>query len=949
MWRVPCAVLITLVAQAVAQDADPLTIVSGRAPEMDAPSTKVSRPAAAGRVVHLFDFEERSFNATDLPMYWVRAQHDPDVPRYRPGFPRWNHAALDYSAPAARGEGSVRLPTDGGSTSLRLDPGVLPVFPGADYTLTSLVRTEAVHLAHARMSVRQLTADGAAIDGTELATDPIQTLGAWRRVNLRIANTHPDAAFLQIDLELLQPRDLGPTFAATANEQDFSGAAWFDDVAIAQAPRIGFTVTGSAGITVAPDSPEFELSVRDLTGDALAVRLVLYDAQGSVIDTQTTELGLGRAAHKWAPHVDRLGWYRCNAEIFGTDGLVASAVADALVVPPLPALSVSTAEIARERARLAIWSTRPPLAPQAELPDALTNLGVGAITLPFWTPDLTRDAVESTVRSLADVESDLRSRFIDVGVGLVQLPGQLALATGVDTDDPLGALAASPTLWEQWGRPLFEQLGATVDRWSIGVPGSSAGWRDPVLRMRAERARSAVASLAPSPRLVLGWTITDAVSERALGSSDIAGFEVLVPHELPPSAIRNAAELWADAIASASSDTPRSLTLVLESQRWETTGAAASAADLARRALEALCAFEAQEKDDAQAIRLAVLDPWEDSGFAGPPGPSPTLGVWRTLSDALIHRRPAGQWSPAPGVRALMLAPAANAPDDRTGAIAIWADTPEGEGHTLTVPLALSAVELVDLFANKTTLEPLPSEGERLGAHPLVVHSTPVIVEGVDLALIRFMASIKIDPPIVESASVERQHRVIVTNPWETDLTGRLIVVAPGGRTEDDARDRSWDIMPRSVPFALAPGEEAALPLTVTVSPGVEAGEHAAILDFEVGADRRYGIMRIERPLEVGLEQLALDLRARRSPDGAGLLIDATMTNRGDDTIEIDASAFAPGVGRERAAALRLGPGQTAVRTFAFPDAQVLRGQRISVGVADRTHEQRLNKSILID
>ncbi|MBZ0171017.1 MAG: hypothetical protein K8E66_01420, partial [Phycisphaerales bacterium] len=95
---------------------------------------------SAERITRRFDFEERDTNPGKLPRFWIRAQHDPPS-RVRPGFPLWNQGHLDYDV-SASGAGSVRLPTRGGSASLLLDPGVVTVFPDADYVVTARVRTE---------------------------------------------------------------------------------------------------------------------------------------------------------------------------------------------------------------------------------------------------------------------------------------------------------------------------------------------------------------------------------------------------------------------------------------------------------------------------------------------------------------------------------------------------------------------------------------------------------------------------------------------------------------------------------------------------------------------------------------------------------------------------------------------------------------------------------------
>src|SRR5690606_19724310 len=76
------------------------------APTAHAGETSVHRPSAASRVVRVFDFEEQEFNQEPVPRHWIRAQDDsPDEPR--PGFPRWNHAAFDFSM-SSSGQASVK-------------------------------------------------------------------------------------------------------------------------------------------------------------------------------------------------------------------------------------------------------------------------------------------------------------------------------------------------------------------------------------------------------------------------------------------------------------------------------------------------------------------------------------------------------------------------------------------------------------------------------------------------------------------------------------------------------------------------------------------------------------------------------------------------------------------------------------------------------------------------
>ena len=164
------------------------------------------RPVSAERVVRVFDFEEQEFNAEEVPQYWVRAQHNPPA-RERPGFPAWNRAIFDDTR-AYSGEFSVRVPTQGGSASLRLSPGVIAAIPGADYVVTARVQTEGLSRSGARLVARFLDDRRQPIPGAEATSRVVRSSGEWALVRAELRGLHDRAAWIQIDLELLQPREL---------------------------------------------------------------------------------------------------------------------------------------------------------------------------------------------------------------------------------------------------------------------------------------------------------------------------------------------------------------------------------------------------------------------------------------------------------------------------------------------------------------------------------------------------------------------------------------------------------------------------------------------------------------------------------------------------------------------------------------------------------------------
>jgi len=110
----------------------------------------IVRPDAARRVVKIWSFDDTGSGIEPVPNGWFRAQDSTSAGRSRPGYPAYNSAVLDI-AQAHSGEFSMKLPTQGGGTSLMLAAGSLPAIPDADYLVSAQVRTEGLHYARGRL------------------------------------------------------------------------------------------------------------------------------------------------------------------------------------------------------------------------------------------------------------------------------------------------------------------------------------------------------------------------------------------------------------------------------------------------------------------------------------------------------------------------------------------------------------------------------------------------------------------------------------------------------------------------------------------------------------------------------------------------------------------------------------------------------------------------------
>ena len=277
-----CALALTLAAcPAIAQDtaSNPQPTPEPVQSPVQSPSQDANgeRPRAAQRIVKVFDFEEWLTNALEVPEGWVRAQDDPLVPRIRPGFPIWNLGKLDYEV-AANGRGSVRLAIEGGSASLRLRPGVLPIFPMGQYSVRVLVKGEGLIDARPRLTVRALDSRGVPIPESERSLVASTIHADWRPMEVVLPGLFPDAAYLQIDLE----------------------------------------------VVARPASPVLSVTLRDHAAQDMRAEVRVYDARRRLVDSMERLITSGRTAWEWQPALAELGWYRAVVTISAEGSLCSS-------------------------------------------------------------------------------------------------------------------------------------------------------------------------------------------------------------------------------------------------------------------------------------------------------------------------------------------------------------------------------------------------------------------------------------------------------------------------------------------------------------------------------------------------------------------------------------------------------------------------------------------------
>jgi hypothetical protein len=903
----------------------------------------VNRPKTAGRIVSVFDFEERLTNPGEVPLHWSRDQDQPGTDRRRPGFPRWNQAMLEYSGSGAivhRGEGAVKLPTTGGGTSLLLSSGVVPIYPNNDYMISAWVRTEGLEHARAAVVGRFLDASGRPITDSEVRTTPTMSQGTWTQVSVELRGRWSEAAWVQIELQLLQPRQLAtPEQLADKNHlftQDLSGSAWFDDVAVVQQPRVELRSLSPAGITRAPDQPVLSLLIRDQSGEDLDLSLEVRDHRGVIVDERRERVTSGRLDRQWIPKLPRLGWYRASMSLTSQIGRVGVATCDFIWLGE--ASAGWSAGKSGDANRFGVESREWSDVAARDLPAIVRSIGVGSVTIPAWDAASTPETILEGAEARESTIVAIQSAGADVTLALPMVPASLNATLLAGRDDLWTVMAGDEKVWLPYAQPVFETLGAMVSRWRV----------DSVDRVptptQARLVGLALERNLPSP-LLLGAADFWESAPTLAGATPMQRV-ISIPDTMTPAAVSIAASGWTGLLASQGA---RGIAAtVLLRQPTGSEDRAENLAEMAKRVVEVWRA----SSDGGTSIVLE--EPWTIPEAVRPAlNPRPELAAFHSIMEHLADRRIVGQLPSAPGVICYLLAPRPGAPLSRGGALVAWNESAPPQAAIIETYVGIpEQVRVFDLMGNSR--EPRTTSGHSGGRTLLreTLTSQPVFIEGVDVAMLRVISSIRFEPARLEATTRTQELTLVVDNPSPSALAGTITLLEPGGfEREGTQRDRSWRISPRTLKINTPPGGTARVPITIAFSPLAEVGDREFVLRclFDSGTSAREPII-VRRPVTIGLSNVVVNLRTfpRVSASGAtDLVLEASVTNTGSELLTLDLTAFAPDRPRMKGLITNLPAGSQAIRQFVFPaSAAELAGKRLSLAVEDRAASARVNRSI---
>ncbi len=873
---------------------------------------QTDRPAHAQRIAQVFDFEEQDLHDAPVPLSWYRAQHNPPGNPH-PGFPTWNRATIEYEG-AFSGQGCVRLPTRGGSTSLRLRVGVVPVLPGADYTIRAMVRAENLRHAHPAVHVMLVDEAGDVIDATQRRELLPLEDEQWHAVEVLLDEAPPQAVFLQIYLELLQPSALGDRQLGASFLEDLDGAAWFDDVTIMMRPRVSLTSGPASGISTDDQPPELVFSARDLAGDRLDATIRVYDLDGRVIDSHRFRVDASGRLTRWSPSIERYGWYRAVATVHAGSVLIGRASHDLLHLP--------VGESARPRIGILLGEFDPGDAiGRVQLAESLR---LGQVVVPAWRDQTDPSIIERHVEQLASMVDRLRSHRVGVVLTLDRVPDWAAKRDMLDRYQIARFLAADSSTLQVLLDPILERLGQAVTRWVIG--NTSERW-DPKMSDEIVAGERVLARLVPGPQIVTALLARDLIR----ASTELELERGILLAQIDGSMGPQAFEDMAAALAETDSERAAEIWLLMHPLDPERFGVPAMVQGLSQQ----LISIHAEMGDRVRGVLLDMQDQTI-------PGPPPALAAMAALADRLADGRVVGEYPVGPGVRCYIVQ---GLSPDEPGTLVAWHDGSSLETPVLEAMLSLQSVSVVDLFANRREVPLSTPDAGGVRTHRIEIPQMPIFIEGIDTPLVRFQGEFAITPDRLKTDNSPHEHDLVFTNPWTAPIEAQFFLVEPGGVRPDGTRDRNWDISPRTGALDILPDQISEITVRIAMSPYQPSGRLSAIVDVELQAGRDYGVVRLKRPLGVGIDDLIE--RVTHQVRGDQLLIDISLGNQADQARDLEILAFAgTNAARQRSIVTDLEPGAYATRRLAFDRS--LAGERIFVSVLDSKTGSRLNTIVEI-
>jgi hypothetical protein len=862
-------------------------------------ATALAQGPQPNRVLKMIDFEERQLgNNEDLPMHWVKISGT--------GLPHYVNGVLATDR-ARSGQYSFRFDLNGGSLVYRYDPTQLPILTGARYRVECYCQTTVFPNARARLTAYFTDLDGhplpTAVRYSELYSAQADTDG-WKKLSVELDADDPKAAYLAVELGLLQPSMYAPRSLGdrTLLPQDIRGSAWFDDVSVAQVPQVTLGTDRPGNIFRLGDTPRLSVVVNDLFTDDLQARLMLTNATGALVFQRSGAMDMV-GAQELGPTRKRLmlalpqltpGWYHADLQMTSHGRDLGEQTADMIQI-------ADAAEPTPPDPRFGVIATG--LAPDVldQLPLILPLLSAGRVKMAVWSED--RDVPETESPAFDALLEQLEAEDITPTGCLLGLPPSLAARVGGPSW--LKLMQASPDTWQPQIAYLISRHANHLERWQLGADGSDAFVSDSRMRRLYQLIYDQFSQLMHNPDLAMPWPAWYDVGKQLPATVALSVPPQVLPEQIP---------LYMHDLLNQSSGPQHNFSITLEPLGDEYTRVV-RLRDLAQRVIYSLAG-------GANRIDLPLPFAMEKRGEQIINEPQEQFIVERTLMRILGGATFKGKARVGEGVEAMLF------DKNGLGILAVWSRSAQAQTQSLSVNLGKEPLK-VDLWGNVTPL-PVADQDVRLEVGPM-----PFFLVGIDGVSAQLRASIGFDQPLVESSFQSHFRHLVFANQSKNILSGTLRLRPPSG----------WSLTPATFQFTLNPGQTFDQPVTIEFPYNSLAGEKTVTADFSLEGQ---GTAEFSVPLNLTLGLSDVGMQSLALRDGKDLLVQQMITNYSEQPIDYTAYAAYPGLARQERLVNELGAGRTIIKLYRFKNVKFISGADVRCGLRQLEGTRVLNDEVAI-
>ena len=892
-----------------------------------------AQPRDVSRVLRTFDFEERRLgNVEELPMNWTKAEG--------PGLPHYVNGAL-ASDRVHGGKYSFRLELNGGSVLYRYQSGQIKVQRDAHYRVEGFVQTTVMPHARARLTAYFTDLDGHVVESS-IKHSPLYSatteVNAWQKIDIELTASAENAAYLVLELCLLQPGAYSPAVLGqkTLFPQDIHGIAWFDDITVSQVPQVTMGSDRPGNIFRRNDARRLSVLVNDRFTDDLSAQLIVRDAKGNAVYQKSGALDM-RSAEVLGPGRKRMtlalpsdlgaGWYEASLEMSSQGQFVGKQTLDFVLL-------ADDAKPVAPDSRFGLIATDLPFEGWSELPQILPQLSAGRVKLAVWSEQ--GDVQQSDPAAFDKLLEDLQELGITPTACLLSLPpsvqakvrAQRSLSE-VSSLDAKTLIATPDKSWQQilkapldtW-QPQLAYLVARhanhLDRWQLGADGSDEFVTQPKMREVYRIVYEQFSNLVQRPDLAMPWPAWYELDGEAPATVALHVKPDVLPSQLP---LYMQDIVRAPGAGQQSKHETHNLSVYLEPLDRAHYGREMQIQDLAQRFAYALSA-------DAKRIDIKLPFTAQRDGETVSKQPQELLMIVRTILRTLSNSTFKGKVPIADGVEAFLF--------DRNGEgiLMLWDRGSAAGVKQLAINLGQRPMKL-DLWGTVTPMLRASGSSRSDSNVPLELGPMPIFIVGVDAQLAQLRASIAFNNDRIESSFKAHTRRLRFVNPYRSAIGGSVKLTPPKG----------WTINPPSQTFTLNPGEMFDREITIEFPYNSFAGPKTIQADFEIQSEtnERFTVPLV---LKLGLSDVGLQTVALR--DGADVIVQQIITNYGDRPIDYTAYAMYPGQARQERLVTKLAPGRTTIKKYRFTSVQFVPDAKVRSGVKELMGTRVLNDEVAI-